>query len=294
MRFILIIFFSLLCLKNNAQNKIKSYQYWFDDQYAGAVKTNITPTIYFTFSTQINTPGLLNGLHVFHIKFWDDSARASVTNSSYFYKSQGLVTANIISYQYWFDDVFNNAITQPLPAAATYSLNSLFSTTNLLSGIHILQVRFKDNNNKWSETLSHFFYKAPISAITNNITAYQYWFDNNFSGSITQNIAPASVFTFSSPVDAFQLLDGLHVLNIRFLDVNRKWSSTQSQFFYKSAPALNNNIVKVQYWFDQQFSNAIQQTITPAATFNSSEQLNAAPLLNGLHTVSVRFVPPFK
>lgn len=290
MRISLLVFAGLFSLHVHAQNKINGYQYWFDNQNGNAVHTYISPVQNFTLSTQINTSSLLNGLHLFNIKFYDDSGRASITSSSFFYKLSQTVSSNIISYQYWFDSSFSNAVTQSVSSLQTFTLTNDISTVNLLNGLHVLHIRFKDNTNKWSETLPHFFYKADILGAINNVLAYQYWFDQNFAGAVKQSITPGTSYNLSSQIDATQLLDGLHVLHFRFLDNAQTWSSITSKFFYKSPETLSRNIVKYQFWFDQNFADAVQQSITPGTSYNLSSQIDVTQLLDGLHVLHVRFL----
>lgn len=290
MRTVLIFLLALSTLKTIAQNKINSYQYWFDGQYSSAVSQGITPTETYSLTTQINTSSLLNGLHLFNIKFKDDSSRLSQTLSAFFYKTDPASgTVTISAYQYWFDDNFANSVTQTGSGTASFIFSNDINTNGLLNGLHVLHVRFKDNANLWSETLSQFFYKAPLAGSPGTITAYQYWFDQNFAGAAEQSVTPGGVYTLSAPLDAGLLLAGLHVFTVRFLDNHNTWSSTSSQFFYKPAATGTNNITRYQYWYDQDFAGAVQQVITPSTTYHLTAPLNATALLNGLHTVSVRF-----
>lgn len=291
MRIIIILFLASGTLQATAQNKINSYQYWFDGQYNTAVSQTITPASVYTLSTQVNTNALLNGLHVFNIKFKDDSSRLTTTLSSFFFKAIP-ATGNgaIIAYQYWFDHNYSSAETTVNQGNTNYNFATDISTTGLSDGLHVIHIRFKDNTYLWSETLSQFFYKAPATGSPGSISAYQYWFDQNFAEAVKQNITPGSSYTLSAPFNATNLLTGLHVLNVRFLDVNNKWSSTVSQFFYKPGVLTANNLTKFQYWFDQDFAGAVVQPISPAATYNLSEQLSTTSLLTGLHAVSVRFM----
>lgn len=291
MRIIIILLLASCTLHATAQNKINSYQYWFDGQYNNAVSQSITPVSVYTLSTDINTNTLLNGLHVFNIKFKDDSSRLTTTLSSFFFKALP-ATGNgaIIAYQYWFDQNYSTMVTSVSPGNASYNFVNDIGTTGLLTGLHVIHIRFKDNTSRWSETLSQFFYKAPSIGSPGSISAYQYWFDQNFAEAVKQNITPGSGYTLSAPFNTTNLLTGLHVLNVRFLDVNNKWSSTVSQFFFKPGTLTGNNLTKFQYWFDQDFAGAVIQNITPSATYNLSDQITASSLLNGLHAVSVRFM----
>lgn len=277
----------LLC---NAQNKIRSYQYWFDADYSHAINQDITATQNFSLSTQIITPALLPGLHQLHIKFIDDSARASSTESVFFYKtSPALSEGNISAYQYWFDNNFGSAIMLPAAGTAVFTQAGDINAVDLHEGLHVFQLRFKDNHGVWSQPVSQFFYKAGAAAGTATIIAYQYWFDNNFAGAVQQNTGGAATYNLSAPVSALQLLDGLHMLHVRFLDNHQQWSSTTSQFFFKPAAGSNINITRFQYWLDQDFAGAVIQSISPATTCNVALQINAAALHDGLHAISVRF-----
>ncbi|MBK7587360.1 MAG: hypothetical protein IPI22_03035 [Bacteroidetes bacterium] len=82
------IIFIILCVfafaQSNAQNKIKSYEYWFDNDFMSKVTTNITPVVSYNLNGNIPTTGLPGGLHVFNVRFQDDSAKYSQVSSSFF------------------------------------------------------------------------------------------------------------------------------------------------------------------------------------------------------------------
>lgn len=279
-------------LEITAQNKINSYQYWFDGQYNTAVTQTITPSSVYTLSTQVNTNTLLNGLHVFNIKFKDDSSRFSNTLSTFFYKTfPSTGTGTIVAYQYWFDQNYSTTVTALTPGNTSYNFVNDIGTTGLLTGLHVIHIRFKDNTSRWSETLSQFFYKSPAAGTPGSINAYQYWFDQNYAEAIKQNIAPGTTYTLSAPLNTTILLTGLHVLNVRFLNVNNKWSITTSQFFYKSTlPGSPGSINAYQYWFDQNYAGAIQQNFVPGSSYTLSAPLNTSDLLTGLHVLNLRFL----
>jgi hypothetical protein len=292
MRIVLMLLLVSCTLKLTAQNKINSYQYWFDGQYNNAVSQTITPAATYNLVTQVNTNTLLNGLHVFNIKFRDDSSRLSHTLSAFFYKSFP-VTGNVtvMAYQYWFDQNYSGAIIPVTGPNSGFNFENDIGTEGLLNGLHVIHIRFKDNTSRWSETLSHFFYKAPATGSTGSINAYQFWFDQNFEGAFTQNLSPGAVYTLSAPLNAGSLLNGLHVLHVRFLDGNNRWSSTHSQFFYKAAlPGSPGTIIAYQYWFDQNYAGVVHQNLTAGSMYTLSAPINTAGLLTGLHVLNLRFL----
>ena len=286
-----LIFLLLLCtVQTMAQNKINNYQYWFDGQYSNAISQDITAVASFTLSTQVSTQTLLNGLHVFNIKFRDDSARFSNTLSTFFYKTIPYAgTGTISEYQYWFDQNFSDAVTQAAAGNNSFTLSDFLSTPALLNGLHVLHIRFKGSTNLWTETLSHFFYKPP-AAVTGTINTYQYWYDQNFAAAVTQPATGNNSFTLSENLNTAPLLNGLHVFHIRFKGNTNFWSETLSHFFYKSPAAGTGTINRYQYWFDKNYAAAVQQNLTPGTLYNLSAALPTATLLQGLHILNLRFL----
>lgn len=69
-----------------SQNNINYYEYWFDSNYDEKTETSISPVSQFTLNENISTTDLINGLHTFHIRFKDDSARYSSIVSQFFIK----------------------------------------------------------------------------------------------------------------------------------------------------------------------------------------------------------------
>jgi len=279
-----------------AQNRINSYEYWYNGNYASRQVQSITPVGQYTLNTQLSTASLPQGLHILNLRFRDDSARYSATLSQFFYKATTTAggTAAINAYQYWFNSDYAGAVSQPVSAAETFALNAPLATASLVSGLHILNLRFRDVNGQWSSTLSQFFYKAEAGgqAVNNLLNAWQYWFNSDFASAQLTAITPAASFQLSEPIPAAALPAGLHLLNLRFRDATNKWSSTVSQFFYKTMEATTpgaNQVNAWQYWFDADFAQAHTMNIGPAGTVQLSEAIPTATLSNGLHVIHMRF-----
>lgn len=225
------IFIAIVChaFVSLGQNSIQSYEYWFNGNYAAKQLQTVVPAAQYTLNTAIPTNALPAGLHVFNVRFKDDSARYSPTISQFFYKQSVAAsgTAAMNAYQYWFDNQFASAVTQSVATAATLQLNVPLSATALPDGLHLLHIRFRDNANQWSSTVSQFFYKAATvsSGSENKMQAYQYWFDGNYAQASTVSISPASEYQLSAALPTASLSEGLHVLHVRFKDQRNQWSS---------------------------------------------------------------------
>ena len=277
------------------QNTIKSYEYWFNGNYAGVQKQNVTAAAQFTLNTLISAASLPDGLHVFNLRFKDDSARYSPTISQFFYKYATGSTSpvNVNAYQYWFNNGFDAATFQSVGAAASLSLNAPVSTSVLPPGLHLFHIRFRDNRGQWSAVISQFFYKAadPVAGVR-KINAYQYWFDNAFNAATLQPVAAVASLSVNAPIAAETLPDGLHLFHIRFRDDLGQWSVPVSQFFYKAEalPAPGTNLVAAyQYWFDNDFMNASTTNVSAISPYQLSANINTNALSGGLHLLHLRF-----
>ena len=195
-------------------------------------------------------------------------------------------------YEYWFDSDYASRVTTGITPAANYTLSTAVPTTSLSPGLHVIHIRFRDDSLKWSSTVSQFFQKVPQpSSTTVNITGYEYWYDNNYSGRVYTALAPQQNAVVASAISAASLSDGLHLIHIRFKDSAGQWSSVVSQFFHKtqSSASATREIVAYQYWYDSDFGSAVTNAAGPAANIALVSPISAASISNGLHVMHIRF-----
>ena len=106
--------------KIKSATKIESMQYWWDDMYENAV---IAP--YTSDEFVLSTNALPYGLHSLNYRVKDDAGRWSDLRSHYFYHSEGLDSARIVSYSYWWNDLDDKAVTKRLDTpVATFVLDT--------------------------------------------------------------------------------------------------------------------------------------------------------------------------
>ncbi len=293
------IIFILFCVFTyslmHAQNKIKLYEYWFDNDFSSKVSTNITPVENYNLSSVIPTAGLTGGLHVFNVRFKDDSSRYSQVSSSFFYKQyQGVGPAqnDITQYEYWIDNEYAAKTDVSITAAQSFNLNENIATSSTVPGLHVFNIRFRDSGGKWSQVLSQFFYKSlPGNSSQNDIVEYEYWYDNDHLSKINTAVLPQQNYNLVSNLASTSLPVGLHVVNIRFKDVTGKWSQVMSQFFNKtqSSQSAQKLLTTYQYWYDDDFANHVTQTISPVSNYHLMNSFSTGSLPTGLHTFNVRF-----
>lgn len=295
MRKLILILPALACyLFIHAQNKINSYEYWFDNNYAQKVQTNISSVSAFTLNQNIAAASLSNGLHTYNVRFRDDSLRYSAVTSQFFIKLPASVFANkqVTAYEYWFDDNYANKVSLFVGPESSYQLNTNLNIASLSNGLRSFKIRFKDDSGLWSAVTSQFIVKLPASfAPGKQIVEYEYWFDNNHAGRITEAITAESSYQLVTYFNTSSLSNGLHNINIRFKDNAGLWSPAVSQFIIKLPPSVsaNKQIVAYEYWFDKAYEQKILQTVALQNQFQITTDIATSMLSNGLHNVNIRF-----
>ena len=198
---------------------------------------------------------------------------------------------NINQYEYWFDSDFANRVTTNVTPTQLFTLNSAVSAINLANGLHTFHIRFRDEDLNYSAVVSQFFQKVNPNQGANPIAGFEYWFDGNYAGKVSQAVTPQTLYQLNTGISANQLAVGLHTFHVRFVDTGGNWSPTVSQFFQKINPNTpgTNSIVAFEYWFDNDYANKVFQTVTPQTLYQLNSPISADQLENGLHKFQIRF-----
>ena len=206
------------------------------------------------------------------------------------------MTQNAIeSYQYWFNGDTDNKIsglTGLDPGEPVYSFSTSIGSDPLPEGLHVLNLRFRDTEKKWSPVLSRFFYKMPATAASDaTIDRVSYWFNSDLAPATEEAVSGSGSFLFNPDISAEGLPDGLHVLNLRFRDSEKKWSPVLSRFFYKmpATAATDATINRVSYWFNSDVASATEEAVSGPGSFLFNPDISAEGLPDGLHVLNLRF-----
>lgn len=227
MRFLLLVFFLFhIAGSLGAQNKIVSFEYWFDHDYAGRVLIDVAPSGESELNMPVNAGGLTAGLHVMHLRSKDEDGVYSSTVSHFFFKQNEQVTGipRVKELEYWFDNDRENAVKIVVPQAGEYELNEVISASGFSDGLHSFHIRALDNNGLWSNTLSGFFFKS-LKASEDLITGYRYWLDDDYSGMKNINLTspvPELILTDSPELGNYP--SGDYLIHFQFRDNKGIWS----------------------------------------------------------------------
>ena len=283
---------------SNAQYQIVGYEYWFDNQYDQKTTTYISPTEQWMMDLDIPVNILTNGMHIFSYRTFDNTGKYSSPLSHFFYKIPEQISSTkkeIVAWEYWFDNDYTDAKLVISSGLESMSIDEWIDLKHLPTGIHTLNIRFKDNSQIWSSIYSQFIYKNPerTSSTGREIIAYEYWFDNNYSDAVFINMSGKEQQNLNEYIPLNNVPTGFHAFNIRFLDNSNLWSSPVSHFIYKVSGQENlnqNYITEYQYWFDNNFEQVSKVKLSsPLQYFNLIENLDLTHVRKGSHTIHFQF-----
>jgi len=224
-----------------AQNKIISYQYWFDNDYNLKTSSTVSSTEQLKFTTEISLAQISNGLHTFTIRFKDDMGLWSIPSSQFFYYID-LTNKKITSYQYWFDNDFSTNKLVSVTLSEQIQLTEQLSLEGINDGLHTINIRFKDSKGEWSSPVNQYFYKSGNIA-GNKIIGYRYWLDEDIEHSKYVSLDnPSQLLSLNEDLDFSGLSSGEYTIHFQFKDTSDNWSIATSDIFTLISTNFNENI----------------------------------------------------
>ncbi|MFM2393941.1 MAG: hypothetical protein RLZZ546_1923, partial [Bacteroidota bacterium] len=176
-----------------------------------------------------------------------------------------------------------------IPSTTVESLAIPIDVSSMTLGFHQIFVRSLDSMGNWSITNRQLFYKEAFGQ--GNITRVEYFIDNDpgFGLATIIPLTPSTSYTnIFLAIDITNISDGFHQLFVRSLD---DWSLTQKVLFYYQPKEILNNIVKLEYFIDNDpgLGNATNVNISHSqniADINISIDVTAYPI--GIHNLFLR------
>jgi hypothetical protein len=205
---------------------------------------------------------------------------------------------NLISYEYWFNNDYENVQVHAITPARQHLLNTNLDVSALPENVNVLNVRYKDDNGLYSTTLSKLFMKLPTAEApgTPRLVSYEYWFNNDYENAQTVTISPTQTHLLNTNLDVSALPENVNVLNVRYKDDNGLYSTTLSKLFVKMSTPLvrSNKIVAYQYWIDDDFANRkFINLTTPLQQINVLGDFDMTHIARGNHTFYIQFLDTF-
>jgi hypothetical protein len=211
-----------------------------------------------------------------------------------------------ITYQYWLD----NNTDQVTTASGTdngdgvdinLSLDVGDTGLDLSPGVHYYNIRAAENG-EWG-AVQRFIFSIP--AIPDDvppslIVKYIYWLDDDYEhrvetpvGENDEEFTTTSIPAIAS-FDVSSLAPGVHYYNVRILDSNNMYSTTQRYIF--SIPAESSgtepaNLQNVEYWIDDNYANRVRKKASGSQTTTETidmSEVDVSGLAPGVHYYNMR------
>ncbi|WP_158871107.1 T9SS type A sorting domain-containing protein [Maribellus comscasis] len=213
----------------------------------------------------------------------------------FFVLSMNMYSQNkITAWEYWFDDNYSEVVNQSVGVTRLLNIDEAIDVSSLEFGLHTLNFRVQDERGIWGSPGSCFFTLFPetLTPAMQEITAYEYWYDSDYSSRTKQNISASSVFSFNDNLSVSSLETGLHAVHFRFQNEGGISGPAVSRFFVIEAGSTTPVVKKIttlEYWYNNDYSSVHLKNITPSEFLSLDNLLDVSDLDNGLNTVHFRF-----
>ena len=180
------------------------------------------------------------------------------------------------NYQYWIDNNKDEAIDRTVNGE---DINLNIDVGSLAPGVHFFNIRAYETvgtKKKWG-TLYRNLFCIPTAAnesTPGNLQSYEYWLDNDYEHRVSA-VASGAENVIQLNVDVSTLAPGIHFYNIRALDKDGIWGSTQRYIF--SIPTTQQEtterlITGYSYAFDDNTPTSVVFD-TPVAEYTLNKQI---------------------
>lgn len=220
-------------------HKIVAFEYWMDNDYTKRINQPVSATDTYVLSEIMNAKSLSKGLHTFNVRFKDNAGNWSAPVSQYFYRNADLQEHKIVGFEYWMDNDYAKRISQPVSATDTYTLSEIIDAQSLSTGLHVFNIRFKDNAGNWSAPVSQYFFRNKDRE-DRKLVAYEYWINDNYEHKYSAAIYNQQSFTLLDSINYASADRATNTVSFRFKDSTGLWSSVVSQTFYQPITLVAN------------------------------------------------------
>lgn len=301
MLIIALIISALIC----AGQKINKAEYFIDSDPGIGLATPIpvpTPANDVSLSFQVNSSGLPQGFHMMVLRARDENKRWSHTRQQvfYIYKMTSTTASKINKAEYFIDTDPGIGLATPIPVSAPgkdLSLSFGVNISAMAQGFHMMVLRARDENGRWSATRQQVFYVyKTVSTTAAKMTKAEYFIDTDPGFGKAVNIpisVPAKDVSLSFNVNVSSLPQGFHMMVVRALDEKGFWSNTRQQVFYlyKASPAASVNITGIEYFIDTDPGYGKGKSVTvavPGKDITADFLVNLADVTSGNHILYIR------
>ncbi len=234
------------CLLYRPTPDIVRIEYFLDNDPGFGNGTSLSVAQNTNAASLFNIPlaGVAAGFHILYIRALDSYGKWSLTNTIPFYNTT-ITNTDVAKLEYFIDTDpgFDNGTNVNISPSTNITKNMNIPLTGISDGFHVLYIRVKDNQNKWSLTQTQSFYK--VSLQDEKVCKLEYYIDSDpgFGNGVPVDVTPnAANITKLFYVDLACVPAGNHVIYLRAMDTYNKWSMINTK-----SVAVNQSSVVISY-----------------------------------------------
>ncbi len=283
----------------------KRVEYFIDSDpgYNNGTPVTIPQGTDISLDFTVPVTSLTDGIHILFIRAQNVSNAWSISQQMSFLKQTLAVpqpVPSITSAEYYIDTDPGFGYGTPISGFTPGTDITIQFTANISSvndGCHIIYVRTKDANGKWSNLWWQSFFKQTLTNLPQavNIVQAEYFIDTDpgFGAGIPVTIMQGQDVVVQSAIDINTISAGVHQVFLRVKDANGRWSNVWWQSILKQTlPVLLSaaNIVKAEYFIDSDpgFGAGTPVTIAPGTDISGQAVLDISSISSGVHKVFIR------
>ncbi|MEO1258443.1 MAG: CARDB domain-containing protein [Bacteroidota bacterium] len=286
--------------EGNASPTLTNLEYFFDNDpgLGMATPVSLSGQAMLDTSLTIAIDTLSTGLHTLYLRGKADNGFWSFTQQHTFFKTEGIASPTLTAVEYFFDNDPGLGMATPIPLNGLSELDSSFfiPIDTLSTGLHTLYIRSKADNEFWSFTQQHTFFKIEGNA-SPVMVAMEYFIDNDpgYGNGTAITVPSTGQVDTTFNLDLSGLENGLHTVYVRTLADNGFWSYTQRHTFFVSQGSGGiKTITQLEYFWDIDpgYGNGIPIDFsghpTPHDTLDIADTISMSGLTVGLHELNIR------
>ncbi len=275
-----------------AQTSISRAEYWIDSD-PGLGKASMLAISGQSVNATISTASLTEGLHTLGLRA-QGGGNWSTTATRLFYvpSAETAQIGQLTGLEYFVDTDpgLGNAVSIPYTAGQESFVLSLSQMDTLTPGLHTLGLRAR-NGYMWSTTSIHWFATVESGLATDELTAVEYWLDDDPG----LGLATAIPFTEGQTEFALNLQQmdtlspGIHILGLRARR-GPVWSETYTKKFLNAVIHSPMEVTSVEAYWDADTTNIISLPYTNEGGYYqvTGAVLNTTNLTYGPHILYLR------
>lgn len=199
--------------------------------------------------------------------------------------------ADLVELEYFFDKDpgYGQGLKVTTPGSPEINLDFDLDVSALTDGVHVLYLRIKDSEGRWSHYQKHTFIKFPGESNMEEIVKAEYFFDRDpglgKGTAVEVNRGYGVAVTFDAETRFLPI--GRHTLFVRTMDAAGRWSLNARHEFMQVSE--RTGVTMFEYFFDTDpgYGKGKYFDVDPGNT-SFPLTLDVKGLSPGMHTLYIR------